>query len=69
MIEVDGKTYYDTLTNIFEPNYYEKFKIILFWYDWMDINSLRGLKQDTNVLCFKLNDAWFALLPNALKHH
>ena len=47
MVEVDEKNYC-VLIDIFELDYYKKFKIILFWYNWMDINSPRGLKQDTN---------------------
>ena len=30
MVKVDGKTYYSALTNIYELDYYEKFKIVLF---------------------------------------
>ena len=48
MVEADGKAYYGILTDIYELNYYRKFKVVLFRYDWVDINSPRGLKVDTN---------------------
>ncbi|XP_073098620.1 uncharacterized protein [Elaeis guineensis] len=48
IVEADGKTYYDVLMDMFELDYYEKFKIILFQCNWLDINSPKGLKQDTN---------------------
>ncbi|XP_073109649.1 uncharacterized protein [Elaeis guineensis] len=48
MVKANRKIYYNLLTDIFELNYFEKFKVILFRCNWMDINSPRGLKQDTN---------------------
>lgn len=48
MVEADGKTYYGNLTNIYELDYYGEFKVVLFRCDWVDINSPRGLKVDTN---------------------
>ena len=44
MMEIDEKTYYDVFTDIFELDYYEKFKVGLFRCDWMDINLPKGLK-------------------------
>ena len=46
MVEADGKFYYGVLKDILD--YYGKFKVVLFRYDWVDINSPRGLKQDAN---------------------
>ena len=48
MVEADGKSYYGALKDIYELDYYEKFKVVLFRCDWIDINSPRGLKQDAN---------------------
>ena len=48
MVEVDGKTYYGTLKDIYQIDYYKIFKGILFRYDWIDINSSRDLKKDAN---------------------
>ena len=48
MVEVDGKSYYGVLKDIYEFNYYGIFKVVSFRCDWVDINSPRGLKQDAN---------------------
>nr|CAD1821762.1 unnamed protein product [Ananas comosus var. bracteatus] len=48
MVEADGQTYYGALTDIFELDYFGKFKVVLFRCDWVDVRSPRGLKQDTN---------------------
>ena len=44
MVEVDGKIYYNEFMDIFELDYYEKFNVVLFRYDWVDINLSRDLK-------------------------
>ncbi|XP_038973921.1 uncharacterized protein LOC113461576 [Phoenix dactylifera] len=48
MVEADGKNYYGALTDIYELDYYGKFKVVLFRCNWVDINSPRGLRQDIN---------------------
>nr|CAD1839723.1 unnamed protein product [Ananas comosus var. bracteatus] len=48
MVEAEGQTYYGALTDIFELDYFGKFKVVLFRCDWVDVRSPRGLKQDTN---------------------
>ena len=48
MVEADEKTYYGVLTHIYELDYYENFKIVLFQCDWVDVNTPRGLKRDSN---------------------
>ena len=35
MVEADGKSYYGALKDIYELDYYEKFKVVLFICDWM----------------------------------
>ena len=47
-VEVDGKTYYGVLKDIYELDYYGCFKVVLFRCDWVDINTPRGLKYDSN---------------------
>ena len=42
-MEVNGKTYYDVLMDIFELDYYKKIKMVSFQYDWVDMNLPRGL--------------------------
>ena len=44
MVEADGKSYYGALKDIYELDYYGKFKVVLFRCDWIDINSPRGFK-------------------------
>ena len=44
MVEADGKSYYGTLKDIYEFDYYRIFKVVLFRCDWIDINSPRDLK-------------------------
>jgi len=39
-------TYYGRLNDIVELNYYEKFKVILFKCDWVDVTKGRGIKED-----------------------
>ncbi|WMV49463.1 hypothetical protein MTR67_042848 [Solanum verrucosum] len=39
-------TYYDTLNDIVELNYYEKFKVVLFKCDWVDVTQGRGVMKD-----------------------
>ena len=48
MVEVDEKIYYGVLTHIYELDYYGNFKVVLFRYDWVDINTPKGLKRDSN---------------------
>nr|XP_009771304.1 PREDICTED: uncharacterized protein LOC104221865 [Nicotiana sylvestris] len=38
--------YYSRLNDIVELNYYEKFKVILFKCDWVDVTKGRGIKED-----------------------
>ncbi|XP_038698007.1 uncharacterized protein LOC119995565 [Tripterygium wilfordii] len=44
--------YYGSLTDILELNYYDKFRVILFRCDWVDVTQGRGVKHDS--LGFKL---------------
>ncbi|XP_019223770.1 PREDICTED: uncharacterized protein LOC109205511 [Nicotiana attenuata] len=39
-------TYYGRLNDIVELNYYEKFKVILFKCDWVDVTKGRGIKEE-----------------------
>lgn len=39
-------TYYGILKDIIELNYYEKFKVVLFKCDWIDVCQGKGIKQD-----------------------
>ncbi|KAK4713683.1 hypothetical protein R3W88_019590 [Solanum pinnatisectum] len=39
-------TYYGRLNDIVELNYYEKFKVILFKCDWVDVTQGRGVMKD-----------------------
>lgn len=39
-------TYYGILKDIIELNYYDKFKVVLFKCDWVDVAQGRGIKQD-----------------------
>ena len=48
MVEADGKSYYGILKDILELDYYGNFKVVLFRCDWVDINTPRGLKKDSN---------------------
>ncbi|KAH1032015.1 hypothetical protein J1N35_044189 [Gossypium stocksii] len=38
--------YYGLLTDIIELDYYGKWKVVLFQYDWTDVNTARGIKKD-----------------------
>ena len=46
MVEVDGQAYYGRLTDIYELDYYEPYKVVALRCDWVDIN--RGLKTFRN---------------------
>ena len=48
MVEADGKTQYGVLIHIYELDYYENFKVVLFRCDWVDIKTPKGLKRDLN---------------------
>ncbi|XP_056684440.1 uncharacterized protein [Spinacia oleracea] len=39
-------TYYGVLTDIIELNYYNRFKIVLFRCNWVDVNHASGIKKD-----------------------
>lgn len=39
-------TYYGVLSDIIELNYYNKFKIVLFRCNWVDVNHATGMKKD-----------------------
>jgi len=39
-------TYYGRLNDIVELNYYEKFKVVLFKCDWVDVTQGRGVMKD-----------------------
>ena len=43
---IEDIIYYDLLTDIIELNYYDRFKVILFKCDLVDVTRGRGLKQD-----------------------
>ena len=38
--------YYGVLKDIIELNYYDKFKVVLFKCDWVDVYQGRGIKYD-----------------------
>ncbi|KAH1047331.1 hypothetical protein J1N35_038115, partial [Gossypium stocksii] len=44
---VEGNVeYYGLLTDIIKLDYYGKWKVVLFRYNWADVNTARGIKKD-----------------------
>jgi len=48
MVEVDGKTYYGRIIDVYVLDYYGHCEVVVFHCEWLDINSHEGLKQDAN---------------------
>ena len=46
VITEGGPNYYGVLIDIIELNYFDKYRYILFKYQWVDVISRRGCKKD-----------------------
>jgi len=45
MVEAESKTYYREIIDIIKLDYYSECKVVLFLWDWVNVNSW-GLKKD-----------------------